>query len=85
MGFVFFQVFMILLFIVAFLIFIFFKGILIFIRGAKMKIQGENQKAAGMMLKGGWIRVIIPVLAVIFYLGCSSFSKLAIEKKEEIR
>ncbi len=50
-----------------------------------MKIQGENQKAAGMMLKGGWIRVIIPVLAVIFYLGCSSFSKLAKEKKEEIR
>lgn len=28
----------------------FFKGILVFIRGAKMKIQGGNQKAAGMML-----------------------------------
>lgn len=83
MGFAFFQVFMILLFIVAFLIFIFFKGILVFIRGAKMKIQGGNKEEARMMLKGGWIRVIIPVLVVIFYLGCSSFSKLAKEKKEE--
>lgn len=83
MGFALFQGFLIIFVFTALLIFWFLKGTFLFCRGTMLKIKGGNQKIAGMMIKGGWIRVIIPVIVVIIIWGCNSFSKFAEEKKEE--
>lgn len=83
MGFALFQGFLIIFVLTALLIFWFLKGTFLFCRGTMLKIKGGNQKIAGMMIKGGWIRVIIPVIVVIIIWGCNSFSKFAEEKKEE--